>query len=181
MSCINIQDRNRYILGGCADDIWMGISALLETFPQVSGHIGYMGISFCGGMGALATPWDARIQRVHLALPTFGHHPLRLTIPCSGSGEAVRQLYLQGKFNITDTLAYYDAASAASFFSKPVHVAAALRDPAVPPHGQFAIYNAAPASERKLFVLEAGHDSYVNQAREEEDLFKDLEDFFVDI
>jgi cephalosporin-C deacetylase len=176
----DIQDRHRYLLGGCVDDVWMAVSVLQELFPQVAGHVGYMGTSFGGGIGALAAPWDERIVRLHLALPTFGHQALRLTLPCTGCGEALRHHYLCNALNIVDTLAYYDAACAASFLKVPVHVAAARRDSAVPPPGQFAIYNAAPKALRHLFVLDEGHASYPAQASQEDALFKELEGFFAE-
>ena len=52
-------------------------------------RLDYMGISFGGGIGALALPWDERFHRAHLNVPSFGHHPLRLTLPepdTTGSG-----------------------------------------------------------------------------------------------
>lgn len=120
----DIHLRQRYILGGCVEDLWLAVSALLQLFPQTRHHIGYMGISLGGGLGALALPWDARIARGHLNVPTFGHHPLRLQLPTCGSGEAVRQ-YEQRVGHVMETLSYYDAASAARFITQPMHVAAA--------------------------------------------------------
>lgn len=152
-----IQNRESYILGGCVEDLWLAVSALLELFPAVSGRVGYSGSSFGGGIGALAAPWDRRIRRMHLQLPTFGHQALRLTLPCTGSGESVRAFQRNHDFNVMETLAYYDAASAARFLSIPTLVAAARFDPVVPPPGQFAIYNAIPEGLRRLLVLEAGH------------------------
>lgn len=164
----DIQDRNRYVLGGCVDDLWLGVSALLALFPEVSGNVACLGTSFGGGIGVLASPWDSRIDRLHVQVPTFGHQALRLTQPCVGSGDAVRN-YQQHHFNAIETLAYYDAACAARFLRIPALVAAALFDPAVPPPGQFAIYNAIPRSLRRLFLLDAGHFDYpggVLQARD---------------
>jgi cephalosporin-C deacetylase len=174
----HIQDRERYLLGGCVEDVWTAVSTLLALFPQVAGHVGYMGSSFGGGIGALAAPWEPRISRLHLALPTFGHQALRLTLPCTGSGEAVRIYHRRNALNILDTLAYYDAASAASFLAIPTYVAAARRDAAVPPPGQFAIYNAVPKALRRLFVLSEGHAAYREQAAEEQALFQELEEYF---
>ncbi|WP_077730205.1 acetylxylan esterase [Methylocaldum sp. 14B] len=172
----DIDKRDRYILGGCVEDLWLAVSALLELYPETVGHIGYMGISFGGGIGALALPWDARIRRAHLNMPTFGHHPLRLELPTVGSGRAIRD-YQQKHGNILDTLRYYDAASAAAYTGIPVQVAAALFDPVVAPPGQFAVYNAL-AGPKSLYVLEAGHVDYPARARQDAELRDTLADFF---
>ncbi|MFZ4538524.1 acetylxylan esterase [Propionivibrio sp.] len=163
----DIQDRKRYVLGGCVDDLWLGVSALLSLFPEVSGKVACLGISFGGGIGVLASPWDCRISRLHVQVPTFGHQSLRLTLSCVGSGEAVRSYQQQHRFNVNETLAYYDAANAARFLRIPALVAAALFDPAVPPPGQFAIYNAIPQPLRCLLVLDAGHFDYPGDAEQQ--------------
>jgi cephalosporin-C deacetylase len=172
----DLDKRDRYILGGCVADLWLAVSALLTLFPWLAGHIGYMGISFGGGIGALALPWDSRIQRAHLNVPTFGHQPLRLTLPTTGSAHAV-QGFQQQHGHILATLAYYDAAIAAKYIRIPVHVAAARFDPVVAPPCQFAIYNAL-SGPKSLFVLEAGHFHYPNNAAREQDLRAELSAFF---
>jgi cephalosporin-C deacetylase len=174
----DIQDRDRYLIGGCVADLWLAVSALLALFPQVAGHVGYMGTSFGGGVGALAAPWDARITRLQLEVPTFGHHPLRLQLPSVGSGEAVRRFQRHSAFNVLETLAYYDAAAAAGRLRIPTHVAAARFDPAVPPPGQFAIHNAVPAPWRRSFVLDAGHFDHPGRAAQQAALFNELQGFF---
>jgi cephalosporin-C deacetylase len=171
-----IENRDTYILGGCVEDVWVSISVLEKLFPQTRKHIAYAGISFGGGIGALALAWDQRIQRAHLNVPTFGNQPLRLQLPTVGSGEAVRH-YQQTHPEVVDTLHYYDAATAARFIQQPMHVAAALFDPAVAPPGQFAIYNAL-ANAKKLFVLEAGHFAYEHQPAQEAALSTELHEFF---
>ncbi|MBV5296768.1 MAG: acetylxylan esterase [Rhodoferax sp.] len=176
----HIQDRQRYILGGCVEDLWLAVSALLELFPEVAGRVAYSGISFGGGIGALAVPWDARIGRVHLQVPTFGHQALRLTLPCVGSGESVRVFQRQHKFHAIDTLAYYDAASAVQHLCIPALVAAALFDPAVPPPGQFAIYNAIAKPLKRLFVLQAGHFDHAGEQQELREMNRELASFFME-
>ncbi|NOS73411.1 MAG: deacetylase [Methyloglobulus sp.] len=172
----DIDKRDRYILGGCVEDLWLAVSALLKLFPSVSGHIAYLGISFGGGIGALALPSDTRIQRAHFNVPSFGNHPLRLQLPTWGSAAAV-QNYQREHGNILATLNYYDAAVAAQHIQIPVHVAAALADPMVAPPGQFSIYNALPR-EKKLFVLDKGHSDYPRQAEQKNALLSELQDFF---
>jgi len=176
----DIQDRQRYLLGGCVEDLWLAVSALLRLFPETAGRIAYAGVSFGGGIGALAAPWDTRISRLHLHVPTFGHQALRLTLPCVGSGEAVRDFQRRHAFNVMETLAYYDAASAARHLRIPTLVAAALFDPAVPPPGQFAIHNAVPEPLRRLHVLEAGHFDYPGREAELEDLNRRVADFLME-
>lgn len=177
----DIQDREGYILGGSVEDLWLAVSALLELFPSVSGRVGYSGLSFGGGIGALAAPWDSRIRRLHLQLPTFGHQALRLTLPCIGSGESVRAFLRHHDFNVMETLAYYDAASAARYLSIPTLVAAALYDPAVPPPGQFAIYNAISEGMRRLLVLEAGHFDYPGMEQQSLETRRQLAGFFAEL
>lgn len=172
----DIDKSDRYILGGCVDDLWLAVSALTELFPQVNGQVGYMGISFGGGIGALALPWDPRILIAHLNVPTFGHQSLRLALPTLGSAEAVRG-YDRRHGNALETLRYYDAASAAGHSRVPVHVSPALFDPVVAPPGQFAIYNALP-EPKELFVLDAGHFDYPNRAAQEHELRLSLKAFF---
>jgi len=161
----DIDKRHRYILGGCVEDLWLAVSALLGWFPQLEDHIGYAGISFGGGIGALALACEERIRRAHLKVPTFGHQPLRLTLPTQGSGEAVRNYYGQ-QAAVLETLQYYDAATAARYIRQPVQVAAALFDPMVAPPGQFAIYNALPKPS-ELWVLPAGHFDYPEKVQQE--------------
>lgn len=172
----DIQDRDKYILGGCAEDLWMAVSALLALHPEVEGRIGYSGISFGGGIGSLALPWEERISRAHFCVPTFGHHPLRLTLPSYGSLLSVRQ-HFHYHPEVVDTLCYFDAAIAARFVSQTVHVAAAAFDPMVPPPGQFAIFNALPA-QKQLHVLDAGHFDYPGKLEQERYLHAELTRFF---
>lgn len=171
-----IASRETYVHGGCAADLWCAASALLELLPDTTPRLDYMGASFGGGIGALALPWETRFQAAYLSVPSFGNHPLRLTLPCAGSGESVR-LYHQDRPEIVETLAYFDAAAAAERIRVPVFVAAALFDPAVPPPGQFSVYNALPRP-KELFVLSAGHFDYPEATIEEAELRKALTRFF---
>jgi cephalosporin-C deacetylase len=150
-----IEDRDSYLNGYCAADLWAAGSAMLAWLPQLAGRLDYLGVSFGGGLGALMLPWDGRYRRAYLEVPTFGNHPLRVTLPCVGSGEAVRLLH-QRRPGVLDVLAYFDAAAAARFMRLPVMVGAAKFDPSVPPPGQFAVYNAL-AGPRQLLVQQAGH------------------------
>jgi len=171
-----INDPERYILRGCVEDVWLGVSTLLRLFPHIEGHIGYLGTSFGGGVGAMAIAFDQRIARGHLNVPSFGHQPLRLTLPTVGSGEAVRA-YAKSRDDVLATLRYYDAALAARHIRVPMHIAAALFDPAVAPPGQFAVYNALPG-QKALFVLEAGHYDYPARDQQAAELNVELAEFF---
>ena len=174
-----IADRERYIIGGCVDDLWLCVSVMQQHFPQAEGHIGYMGISFGGGIGALGVPWDGRISKVHFNVPTFGNQPLRLSLPSLGSANALSQ-YAKIHPEVIDTLTYFDAATAACYAEQPAHFATALFDPVVAPPGQFAIYNAWHGP-KNLFLLEAGHFDYPNQGTQNALLLKELTDFFADL
>lgn len=164
-----IENRETYIHRGCAAEIWSAASVLIEQFPAAAKSLHYFGSSFGGGIGALAIPWDARFHRVFLDVPSFGNHPVRVRIPCCGSGESIR-LYFEIHPEVLETLAYFDAATAARFIRIPAFVAAALADPAVPPAGQFAVYNAL-AGSRELFVRSTGHP---NVPAEDEALYLQL-------
>ena len=172
----DIDKRDHYILGGCVEDLWLAVSSLLKLFPAAAGHVAYLGISFGGGIGALALPWDTRIQRAHFNVPSFGNHRLRLQLPTWGSAAAM-QKHQREHGNILATLNYYDAAIAAQSIQVPVHMTAALADPVVAPPGQFSIYNALPG-EKKLFVLDMGHSDYLRKVAQEKALLSELQEFF---
>jgi cephalosporin-C deacetylase len=172
----DIDKPDRYVLGGCVEDCWLAVSALLQLYPQVRNHVGYLGISFGGGIGALAIPWDERIRLAHLNVPSFGHQPLRVTLPTVGSGAAVRARAARDG-NVLATLRYYDAACAARYARVPGHFALALFDPAVAPPGQFAVFNAWQG-RKDLQVLAAGHFDYPGRSAEELALRDGLRNFF---
>ena len=166
-----------YILGGCVEDIWMATSALLHLYPHLAGHLGYLGISFGGGIGAMALGFEKRITRGHLNIPTFGHQLLRLRLKTLGSGSSVQQFYCCHKKQTIKVLGYYDAAIAAKRITIPMHCACAKFDPYVAPPGQFAIFNAL-ASEKQVYVRDAGHQTYPQQQQQERELLAELEVFF---
>ena len=150
-----IDDRDAYSHRGSVADYWLAASALLTLYPAAARRLHYHGGSFGGGIGALLLPWDARFHRAFLDIPSFGNHPLRVTLPCTGAGEFVRRRYLRDP-SVLDLLGYFDAATAARHITIPTLVAPALSDPAVPPPGQFAIYNAL-SCEKALFIRTEGH------------------------
>ncbi|GHJ97986.1 deacetylase [Streptomyces sp. NE5-10] len=156
--------RESYLIGGCVADVWCAATALRQLVPEAAGRLTYLGTSFGGGIGALALPWDDRFRAAGLTVPTFGNHPLRATLPCTGSGESVRARLAEDP-SVLDVLAYFDAATAARHLRIPVHVGAALFDPHVPPPGQFAVYNAL-AGPRELTVLRAGHFDHPGEPAE---------------
>ncbi|WP_299528289.1 acetylxylan esterase [uncultured Streptomyces sp.] len=175
-----IGSRDTYVIGDCVADLWCAASALLELVPALAAEgaprLGYLGESFGGGLGALALPWDDRFGAAQLTVPTFGNHPLRLTLPCAGSGESVRTHHRDHP-EVTDVIQYFDAATAAARLALPTLVAAALFDPYVPPPGQFAVHNALPGV-RELQVLTAGHFAYEAEPGERDVLAKNRTRFF---
>ncbi|MFG3135228.1 acetylxylan esterase [Streptomyces sp. NPDC048211] len=173
-----IESRDTYVIGDCVADLWCAASALEELVPELAGagRMGLQGESFGGGLGALALPWDDRFGAAQLTVPTFGNHPLRLTLPCTGSGESVRGYHREHP-EVVDVLRYFDAATAAEFAERPALVAAALFDPSVPPPGQFAVYNAL-AGDRELLVLPAGHFEYEELAQDVAGLVEARRAFF---
>lgn len=153
-----IETPETYVIGDCVADLWCAATALRRLVPELGDRLGYVGESLGGGLGALALPWDDRFAAAQLTVPTFGNQPLRLTLECLGSGESVRR-YAASHPEVTDVLAYFDAATAARDITAPTLVGAALFDPSVPPPGQFAVYGAL-GGPRQLEVLTAGHFEY---------------------
>ncbi|MDF3057538.1 MAG: deacetylase [Rariglobus sp.] len=169
--------RETYVHRHCVMDLWRAASVLHEAVPGSRPRLDYLGGSFGGGIGALALPWDRRIRSAFLCVPSFGNHPLRLQLPCDGSGESVR-LLAQRQPEIRNVLSYFDAAIAARHTTIPVIVAAAAFDPAVPPAGQYSVYHAL-GGPKELFPLTAGHyDGYPGQSREDLELQAALRRFF---
>lgn len=161
-----IESRDRYVLGGCAADLWCAASALIELVGQVP--LVFVGTSFGGGQGALALPWDDRFVAAALRVPSFGQHDIRLQVPCTGSGERVRE-HVALHPRAREVLRYFDAATAAGFLRTPTLFGCALWDPSVPPPGQFAVHNAAREAlgdRAQLQVLSAGHETYPSEAAE---------------
>lgn len=158
-----IESRETYIHRGCVIDLWAAAWAMKELEPLATKHLTYSGASFGGGIGALAVPWEPLYCRAFFDFPSFGNHPLRLTMPCVGSGEAVRQ---SGGERHMPVLQYFDAATAAAPTRVPVMVAPALFDPAVPPPGQFSIFNCL-AGEKKLMIRTAAHFDWTGAAEED--------------
>lgn len=150
-----IADRDTYSHRFSAADIWRAATVLLDMVPMVAGALDFSGGSFGGGIGALALPWDDRFRRAVLDVPSFGNHDIRLTRYCTGSGEAVRR-HLHAHPEVRPVLDYFDAAIAARRLRLPVHVSAAVQDPAVDPRGQFAVYHAL-SGPRRLGVRANGH------------------------
>lgn len=150
-----VESRDEYIIGGCVADVWCAATALTELFPAAARRLDYSGISFGGGIGTLALPWDERFTAAELVVPTFGNHPLRVTLECTGSGAAVAERYRQDP-GVLDVLAYFDAATAAGRVRIPVQAVPALFDAVVPPPGQFAVLNSL-AGPVEVQVAAAGH------------------------
>lgn len=151
-----IESADTYSHLGSVVDYWLAASVLLELYPEVSDRLYYSGGSFGGGIGAMVLPWDSRFTKAFLDIPSFGNHPLRVTLDCVGSGAAVKEYYDSGHPEVLDVLKYFDAATAARWIQIPVFVAAAEFDPAVPPPGQFAVYNALQ-KPKKFFLRQAAH------------------------
>jgi cephalosporin-C deacetylase len=175
----DIDKPDRYIIGGCVADLWVAVSVLTRLYPWIDGRIGYAGTSFGGGIGALAIPFDERIDRGHLVVPTFANMPLWLTLPTVGSGHAV-QNYLKTHPEVIETLAFHDAATAATRIAIPMLFAVARFDPAVAPPCQFSVANAPPVStnHHETVVLDAGHFDYPEMGEQHALLHEKVGQFF---
>ena len=174
----DIDKPERYILGGCVADLWVAVSVLLELYPDLAGRIGYSGISFGGGIGALAIAFDGRIDRGHLTVPTFANMPIWLTLPTTGSGSSV-QTYQKTHRDVIKTLSLFDAATAATRIEIPMLMAVARFDPAVAPPCQFSVANALPTpNHHEIFVLDAGHFDYPGMEEQHALLSEKVRRFF---
>lgn len=171
-----IESRETYLIRACVADVWCAVNALIELEPQTADHVDYMGSSFGGGLGALAIPWEPRFRKGFLGVPTFGNHPLRVRLDCAGSGSWVKQRYERDP-SVLDVLAYFDAAVAARHIRIPTAVQATPFDPAVPPPGQFAVYNEL-AGPRALGITSADHFEYPQRPAEVADLTRRVDDWF---
>ena len=168
----------RYILGGCVADLWTAVSVLTELYPGLDGRIGYSGVSFGGGIGALALPFDKRIDRGHLVVPTFGNIPMWLTLPTVGSGHSVQD-YRKTHADVLETLRFFDAATASTRIETPMLVAVARFDPAVAPPCQFSVANALSTSNHhETFILDAGHFDYPDSEKQQALLSEKVRQFF---
>lgn len=174
----NIERPDDYVIGGCVEDLWLAVSTLLALYPWLAGAIGYIGGSFGGGIGALAIPFDPRIDRGHLIVPTFGDRKSWLTLPTVGSADSV-QTYAKTHPDPFENLRLFDAAIAATRITVPMLVAPALFDPAVAPPCQFAVANALPASKyNEIFILDAGHFDYPGMTEQNFALRQKVRGFF---
>lgn len=174
----DIDKPEKYILGGCVEDVWVAVTVLVALYPGLAG-IGYAGISFGGGIGGLAIAFDERIDRGQLTVPTFSNIPLWLTLPTVGSGNAV-QHYRKTHPEVIETLRFFDSAVAAARIEKPMLVAAARFDPAVAPPCQFSVANAlTPSKHHETFVLDAGHFDYPDMGSQHARLAATVRRFFM--
>jgi cephalosporin-C deacetylase len=171
-----IESRETYSHRGSVADYWAAASVLLEICPAIGENLFYLGASFGGGIGAMLLPWDSRFKKAYLDVPSFGNHPLRVTLPCAGSGASVRSYHRRNP-DVLQVLQYFDSSLAAGHIRMPVYVAAALFDPAVPPPGQFAVYNALP-EEKRLFVRRAAHFDCPEQREDDNRIFQELSEWF---
>lgn len=174
---VGIEDKETYIHGDNAADLWCAVTALRSLYPDTNIPLFYNGGSFGGGIGALALPWDNRIQKGLLRVPSFGNHPLRLTLPCTGSGEAVRQRWLRNPKILENTLRWHDAAATIRHATQPILFICALQDPSVPSPGQFSVWQAHGGPSR-LIITPAGHMRYPEEAAILREIATEMDTFF---
>lgn len=158
-----IGHQDTYVHRGCVQDAWVAVTAALRLVEGAE-RVDLTGVSFGGGIGALALPLETRVTAACLDVPSFGNHPVRLETPCDGSGESVRLAALDDP-GVRDVVAYFDAATAAVRVRQPVLVSAARVDPVVPPVGQVSVFSAL-GGPKSLLLLSAGHMEHPDQERE---------------
>lgn len=166
-----IHSRETYVHGKCAADVWCAVTALEELLGTPLGErrgglrLGYFGPSFGGGIGAMALPWDERVDAASLYVPAFGAHAIRLAVPSVGSSSSIRE-WVKEHPEAWGILDYFDAATSALRITVPTIVAPAHDDPTVPPVGQFAVADAVPERHRRVMPMTAGHRSYPEEEAE---------------
>lgn len=151
-----IESKETYVLKGAVADIWHAASVLLELFPDTQENLNYSGGSYGGALGALSMAWEKRVKACYLNVPALGNFPSFFNFKCAGTGN-VLQAYHQEHPEVSEVLAYFDAATAAGYINIPTLITPALFDPVVLPPGQFAINNAIPEQYRKTVILLCGH------------------------
>ncbi len=150
-----IENKDTFVLGGRVEDVWCAVTVMRSLYPDRQLPLYYWGGSFGGGIGALAIPWDDRVEAAYFDVPTFGNHPMRMQTPCVGLGKALADYYRKHP-EVMDVLRWYDAAATIAYARQPVLYACAILDPVVTPAGQFSIWH-AHRGRKRLLVLPAGH------------------------
>lgn len=133
-----IDSARGYSVVGSVADLWIATNVAESLLPQ-SRCLTYNGGSFGGGVGTMALAFDDRFDVAWLGVPSLGNHPLRVSLPCVGSGRDVTEYVRDHPEVMQNTLAYADAATAALRVRIPCHCGVALVDPVVPAPGQFAV------------------------------------------
>ncbi len=171
-----IESFRSYVHVGAVADVWAATTVVTDLAPGVP--VGYEGGSFGGGIGAMAAAWEPRFDAVQLTVPSFGNHPVRLTLECTATGEAVRRYHAEHP-EVVEVLRYVDAATAATRITVPTLCIVAAADPGVPPPGQFAVANAI-AGPTWLHVAQAGHTSWPDQPADAERSARCRAEFWLD-
>lgn len=171
-----IESPRTYSHTGSTADQWVAASVVAELAPGVP--IGYEGGSFGGGIGVLAAAYEDRFDAVQVTVPSFGNHPLRITLPCTGSGKSVQEYAVEHP-EVVDVLRYVDSATAATRVRVPVLCVPALADPGVPPPGQFAVATSF-AGPTWLHVQPAGHSEWDGQPEDLADSARQVAEFWSD-
>lgn len=149
-----IESPRHYSVIGSAADVWIATTVAQSLLPTAR-RIVFHGGSFGGGIGAMALAFDGRFDAGWLGVPSFGNQPLRVSLPCLGSGREVTE-YVRTHPEAMRTLAYADAATAALRVQVPCFCGVALIDPVVPAPGQFAVAMSL-AGPVWLHCYSAGH------------------------
>ena len=170
-----LTSRETYLIRHCVANLWSAAWVMRELVPAAREVLAYSGGSFCGGLGALALPWEPAYHRAYLEVPTFGHQELRMQLRCEGSGHYVQQ-YVRQHPEALEVLRYFDAATAALRIQIPVLCVPAHFDPAVPPAGQMAVANALRATGH-IVELSAGHFDHPGLPGERAQLEQRIEAF----
>ena len=156
----------------------MAVSVLVKLYPGLDGRIGYAAVASAAALARWQLPFDKRIDRGHLVVPTFGNMPLWLTLPTVGSGHSV-QNYQKTHPDVLETLRLFDAATAAERIEIPMLLAVARFDPAVAPPCQFSVANALPTSNHhETVILDAGHFDYPGSGEQQALLTEKVGRFF---
>ena len=171
-----IESPRSYSHTGSTADQWVATTVVAGLAPGAP--IGYEGGSFGGGIGVLAAAYEDRFDAVQVTVPSFGNHPLRITLPCTGSGKSIQEHAVDHP-EVIDVLRYVDSATAATRVRVPVLCVTALADPGVPPPGQFAVATSL-AGPTWLHVQPGGHSEWDGQLQDLAESARQVAEFWTD-
>lgn len=169
----NIDDPTAWILSGAIADVVQGVRAIRQALhPSVP--ITLDGESFGGGLAVMTAAqleqMNESIDRLIIAMPTFGAWRWRVERYCNGAGGQVNMLAdaLRGddRLRLLEGIDLFDAVHHARRIRRPALAKLACRDDVVPAPSAAAVFNALGSVCKWAFTTRYGHfDGGIADAR----------------